>query len=231
MPNSINAQVTPVAGLISSADGSGVLNLQGSGTTRLTVDSTGAYVTKNPTQPLEIATKQYVDTTAGGQAFVKIAGDTMTGNLNIPSNSLIANFVNATGGTLQAGLTSAGNTRFLFNGTASINADTFSKLLRDSDQPSSVSSAGWQRFSSGLYIQWGEAYLPTGNGDIVYFPRAFPNGCFTVVHCDSGAIGEPSACLSTGHTTVTPNYFQAFARQLQTGNFNICNLVYVAFGY
>jgi len=63
MPNTINAQVTPVAGLISSADGSGVLNLQGSGTTRLTVDSTGAYVTKNPTQALEIATKQYVDGT------------------------------------------------------------------------------------------------------------------------------------------------------------------------
>jgi hypothetical protein len=66
MPNTINAQVTPGSGLAYSADGSGVLNLQSSGKTQLTIDATGAFVTKNPTQALEIATKQYVDSNGGG---------------------------------------------------------------------------------------------------------------------------------------------------------------------
>jgi hypothetical protein len=65
MPNTINAQITPGSGLAYSADGSGILNLQSSGKTKLTIDSTGAFVTKDPTQPLEIATKQYVDSGGG----------------------------------------------------------------------------------------------------------------------------------------------------------------------
>ena len=68
MASTINASTAP-AGLISSADGSGILNLQGAGATQLSIASTGASVVKNPTAPLEIVPKAYVD----GTPFVSVA--------------------------------------------------------------------------------------------------------------------------------------------------------------
>jgi len=53
-----------VGGLVSTADTTGTLQIQTNSVDAITIDgSQSAFVIKNPTQPLQIATKQYVDGT------------------------------------------------------------------------------------------------------------------------------------------------------------------------
>ena len=90
--------------------------------------------------------------------------------------------------------------------------------------------SGYQKFPNGLIVQWGFASIPTGNANPVFFSTSFPNYCTSIITSDSGTIGVPSSCYSTGHTDTYNGYFIAFMRDYN-GNYVGGNLQYVAFGF
>jgi len=66
------------------------------------------------------------------------------------------------------------------------------------DFTSSLSSSGYQKLPSGLYIQWG---VTTANAAAVSFPIAFPNAVFVAVGTPSSAPSVDNIVLNTLSTT------------------------------
>jgi hypothetical protein len=81
MPNVINAQVTPVAGLVSSADGSGVLNLQTGGVTAVSIDTAQNVRTTRNLTVGSTTTQQNITLQGNANPQVILQGSSGTGAL------------------------------------------------------------------------------------------------------------------------------------------------------
>lgn len=88
-------------------------------------------------------------------------------------------------------------TRF-WNGTV---WSAWSEIWRTTGADSLLAVNGWQKFPSGLILQWGVASLMVTNtpftnvGTAVTFPTTFPNICRHVICSVSGPIGEAAQIL------------------------------------
>jgi len=88
-------------------------------------------------------------------------------------------------------------TRF-WNGTV---WSAWSEIWRTTGTESLLAANGWQRFPSGLIMQWGAASLIVTNttfstvGAAVTFPTTFPTACRQVLVSVSGPIGEAGQIL------------------------------------
>ena len=112
----------------------------------------------NGSDTTQIATTQYVVTYVLGSlaAYAPLASPVLSGNPTCPTQAAGAN--NAT----------LANTAFV---TAAVAAGGGS---------ASIASNGYQKFPSGVILQWGFAQTP-GYGTItVNFPIAFPHACFSI---------------------------------------------------
>ena len=97
----------------------------------------------------------------------------------------------------------------------------FAKLL-STDWSSSISTNGYQKLPSGLYIQWGTFALVT-SGAAQNFPIAFPNACFCVVGT-SNAASAPSVNNVIVLNILSASQFAGYA-----GAAN--NVYFIAIGY
>lgn len=111
MASTINASTGPVSGLISTADSSGVIELQSNGSTKLTVNGSGVTVTGGITSPLTIAG----NATAGAE--IRLPEDTDNGSNYVAlkaANSIASNITftlpNADGSSGQALITDGSGT-------------------------------------------------------------------------------------------------------------------------
>lgn len=76
---------------------------------------------------------------------------------------------------------------------------------------SSVSGNGYQKFPSGLIIQWGSVTFPDIGGTAsvsVTFPITFPNGIFNIVDA-LGLTGGFNTAAAVNESTITASGFQA----------------------
>lgn len=89
----------------------------------------------------------------------------------------------------------------------------------------SIAASGYQKFSSGLLIQWGIVSIPGFGAATWTFPVTFPSACFGVLAmCNSaaGTSGPTSPIAATGLSTSsatidfqsTSDVFSAFALAL-----------------
>ena len=101
-------------------------------------------------------------------------------------------------GTSAEGEISIGATDFTFNGD---------KVWHDGDAPASMASAGYQQLPSGLLVQWGADSV--ANDDLVTFPIAFPNACWTVQATDNNATATAVNLQHVGVHTLTTTGFNA----------------------
>jgi len=88
----------------------------------------------------------------------------------------------------------------------------FAKLL-STDWSSSITTNGYQKLPSGLYIQWGTFALASSGGAI-NFPIAFPTACFCVVGIAKGA-SAPSVNNVIVLNILSASQFAAYALAAQ----------------
>lgn len=81
--------------------------------------------------------------------------------------------------------------------------------------PASISGTGWQRFPSGLIMQWGLLDQITAGVSTVTFPIAFPNACVNVIGSDVG--GGVLNASNGGNLLVTGEYTTSSFRVYQIG--------------
>lgn len=91
-----------------------------------------------------------------------------------------------------------------------------------------LSGQGYQKLPGGLILQWSydPTPIPTGNGDVVTFPIAFPNAILTIVASDCGG-----GCHATGWQIngTSKSSFLAFGRD-PSGAFASTAYGYLAVG-
>lgn len=92
----------------------------------------------------------------------------------------------------------------------------------------SLETDGYQGLPGGLIVQWGQASLATGNGDVVDLPIAFQNAILGVVASDYSA-----ACHSTGWATNGSSLtsFRAYGMAPGSSSPASTKFGYIAFGY
>lgn len=82
--------------------------------------------------------------------------------------------------------------------------DGTAMLPFDGDFAASLASNGWQKFPSGLILQWGLATATTA-GSLVTYPIAFPNATFAVI------TGPASTGVTTAANSPTKTGFTFYA--------------------
>jgi phage-related tail fiber protein len=87
-----------------------------------------------------------------------------------------------------------------------------------------INANGYQKFSSGLILQWGAASVPANGGTTVYFPIAFPSGGLNVVVSDQAS--SQGSVEPMGAQVIDVNAFQAWYKTAASGTF-----YWVAIGY
>lgn len=93
----------------------------------------------------------------------------------------------------------------------------------------STGTNGYLAFPSwlgGFVVQWGAGGSSTGNGDIIYFPIAFPNDCLRVVGTDYGPGCITCAAILNGKTS-----FRAYGRVGGSANYQPTAFGWIAIGY
>ncbi|MGV2287271.1 phage tail protein [Trinickia sp. YCB016] len=93
----------------------------------------------------------------------------------------------------------------------------------------SLTATGYIAFPTwlgGLVVQWGGGAVPTGNGDIVYFPISFPSDCLRVVGTDFGPGCITCAAVANGRTS-----FRAYGRVGGNANYQSTAFGWIAIGY
>ena len=158
-----------------------------------TVDMTGLQkLSGAPTNALHGATKAYSDSVAAaaqaasqpllGFTPLNKAGDTVTGQLNVPETP-----TNTTSATPKSYVDAAAALKVAL-------AD-----FTGSNQ--SLAASGYQKLPGGLILQWG-----TGTGGAAFtFPIAFPTACYAVTQAPSNGGGACVGCTftTTGGTFTT----------------------------
>lgn len=151
-------------------------------------------------------------------------GATSIVNSNIATVST-APFIKSKLGPAYAALNGSSSNLFaVANGTTSNSAVNLGQF------PSSLSVNGYKKVpdpnspSGYLIYQWGYASIPTGNGDYVAFPIAFPNAVLSIVSTDGGA-----GCHATGHDNIVTTGFKAYGQINST--YTGTAYVYQAIGY
>ena len=97
----------------------------------------------------------------------------------------------------------------------------FAKLL-STDWSSSISTSGYQKLPSGLYVQWGTYALVT-SGAAQNFPIAFPNACFCIVGSAKGT-STPSVNNVIVFDILSASQYAAYATAAQS-------VYFIAIGY
>ena len=126
MPSTINAQVSPVTGVIVTADNTGNLALQASNTTVMTLTTAGN---------VSIGNDNPTFTSGGGGLFVQRSGNSATVEV-FRSDASIPGSISLQGGSVQNNINSAGAKALVF--------------LTNNTEQARITSAGLFQFNSGF---------------------------------------------------------------------------------
>lgn len=88
-----------------------------------------------------------------------------------------------------------------------------------------IAANGFQHLPSGLQLQWGNAIIPTGNGDTVYLPQSFGTGGFQALVNDYS-----SNCNTVSAQINTINSIKVWAKNT-SGAFTSCYVSYLVIGH
>jgi hypothetical protein len=164
------------------------------------------------------------------------SGGTVNATSIYTSGSLINEsdaFIARTTGSMKLGGGPTGatdNVYFRYDGKISINYGAYSQIVTIDQFQLSYGVTGYTRLPNGFILQWGTVNIPTGNGDVVYYPIGFPNFCMNMVSSDTGD-GSSSNCYSTGQNIINASYFRAYMRRIDGSNeFINGNYAYIALG-
>lgn len=146
---------------------------------------------------------------AGGWTIVTQGGDFIQGLLGA---SNIASFVIP----WQASITLVSDGTVYYAQAASPNFNTPSLLITN----------GWRQNGDGSIDQWGQITIPTGNGDAISFPRAFPTACLNIQVTDYGP-----GCYQFGSSFVTVSGFKGYAKVAGTNTYAGAAYAWRAIGY
>jgi hypothetical protein len=87
---------------------------------------------------------------------------------------------------------------------------------------------GYVKLPGGTIIQWGQAIIPTGNGDVVTLPISFPTAILGIVASDYGNGCHRSGWMQNGSSLSS---FLAYAKDVPTEAAITMRYGYIAIGY
>jgi hypothetical protein len=88
----------------------------------------------------------------------------------------------------------------------------------------SIGTNGYQRFPTGIILQWGSAGVPANGGTTVYLPIAFPTAAVSVVVSDQAS--SQVSVEPMGGQFIDNSSFQAWYKSATAGTF-----YWLAIGY
>lgn len=181
----------------------------------------------------------FVRTDSGANSVTIIgAGTDKFWPTNSASLSIAADgslFVTGDGSTLwRQGLTGLNNTwtgSNAFSNPVSVAAATATGQAVNLGQfPSSLVQSGWKSYPdsnspTGLTLeQWGYVSVPSGNGNIFNFPKAFPNSCLNIIGCQQRSVTNTAVYLGW-------DIYSSSQLIVSNGDSTTHNGYYVARGY